>query len=116
MSLLRDYLERHPMMVHAARLWKQPTTTAQFVRQVLSDPAVEQDHEDGAALRRLREALPENGWLELYVDVSVYGSGVLVKTEGYRALAATIAEAADECREALAGPLSGTLTEDTPAP
>ncbi len=56
-----------------------------------------QDTLDGAALRRLREALPEGGSaiLELRSDEQYVWAG-----DGVDHVAATIAEAADQCREA----------------
>ena len=65
-----------------------------------------QDYADGAALRRLREALPERDikvWVEVgdhgYIDnVALFCEvGSLAEYFG----GATIAEAADKCREAL---------------
>lgn len=77
-----------------------------------------QDYADGAALRRLREALPEGwdcGWRhrtqgdgEMYVWASVDGDPDMTEAciQGQRDFylehtGATIAEAADKCREAL---------------
>jgi len=58
----------------------------------------DQDALDGAALRRLREA--SGAWR---VDTYVYQTGsVVVRVPGVSAAGgATIAEAADRCREAL---------------
>jgi hypothetical protein len=69
------------------------------------------DFRDGAALRRLREALPVASGKHAYVDAiwngrpdasfvvvaNVYGDA----PKGWRGNGATIAEAADKCREAL---------------
>jgi hypothetical protein len=65
-----------------------------------------QDLMDGAALRRLREALPDMTLTAEYVaewhlTVSLHGQPLW---QGY---GATIAEAADKCREALTGLHSG---------
>jgi len=64
-----------------------------------------QDALDGAALRRLREALPSHV-VTVKADAMAYGSGWLVSAEdgpnsAMYALEATIIEAADKCREAL---------------
>lgn len=70
-----------------------------------------QDYADGAALRRLREALPEGWTLEAVFDpgdietkpwhVEVEDDDI--HSEGPRALeyATALSEAADKCREAL---------------
>jgi hypothetical protein len=67
---------------------------------------ISQDALDGAALRRLREAWrPEFGYWDLYIDhtgvphIAVTKPNDYEPTEWY--FGATIAEAADKCREAL---------------
>ena len=64
----------------------------------------QQDGEEGAALRKLREALP-SGRIVMTIDRPVLGESITIEidnvAEGHVVLAATIAEAADECREAL---------------
>jgi hypothetical protein len=86
---------------------------------MLSDQLV-QDARDGAALRRLREALPVSVGQHAYIDAIWNGRPdasfvVVVRTYGddRRSIditrkGTTIAEAADACREALSGPPSGT--------
>lgn len=70
---------------------------------VTVSPAV-QDWRDGEALRRLREALPKRVRIEVVLDVALYGGSVAIRTSGadydYAAMGATVAEAADTCREA----------------
>jgi hypothetical protein len=70
----------------------------------------EQDHRDGEALRRLREALPAEAtigieWKLLRFETHGHGeetaSFIEVGTERAAGTGATIAEAADACREAL---------------
>lgn len=63
------------------------------------------DEADGAALRRLREALPGHV-VTVKGDAAAYGLQWLVSAEdgpdsAFYALENTIAEAADKCREAL---------------
>jgi len=63
------------------------------------------DLKDGAALRKLREALPGHV-VTVKADAMAYGRGWLVSAEdgparAMYALEGTIAEAADKCREAL---------------
>jgi len=81
----------------------------QFADQMLAaDPHLAQDIEDGAALRRLREALPERSSM----DASITGGEWRVAwyigprrghpARGTHAIAPTIATAADKAREALA--------------
>jgi hypothetical protein len=71
-----------------------------------------QDEKDGAALRRLREALPSHRilWVGIHSDETASetkGPLVWAVAHGYldegeiRGSGATIAEAADKCREAL---------------
>lgn len=79
-----------------------------------------QDLRDGAALRRLREACPVGErWFEVFGPHPESGHFQVVvetvgqyDTPGVLANGATIAEAADACREALSGPPSGTRPED----
>ena len=59
-----------------------------------------QDLADGIALRRLRELLPRHVRIDVILSVVEYGSRVVVKVDGYVAMGATIAEAADASREA----------------
>lgn len=71
-----------------------------------ADPHLAQDIEDGAALRRLREALPENTYFEVESPLdgfgwditieSIYGGPSVAQAEG-----STLAQAADACREAI---------------
>jgi hypothetical protein len=76
-----------------------------------------QDMKDGAALRRLREALPRRVRIEVILDVIQFASNVVVKTTGtdydYVAMGRTIGEAADECREALKSDKSGDIGAST---
>jgi len=68
----------------------------------LADPHLAQDIADGAALRRLREALPE-GWT-VYTTGCATDVHLRVWGKGRPELSIhrdTIAEAADACREAL---------------
>lgn len=66
---------------------------------------MQQDERDGAALRRLREALPEE---EHRINIDPTSDWVTVRVCGPDdeslavSIQATIAEAADKCREALA--------------
>ena len=60
-----------------------------------------QDLRDGAALRRLREALPRAVRVQVVFDPARYSDQVVVSTPDYVALGQTLAEAADKCREAL---------------
>jgi len=68
---------------------------------------IDQDAADGAALRRLREALPEGTYASVVMGDPGYRQpyGILLEMRGrYTASwygADTIAEAADACREAL---------------
>lgn len=69
---------------------------------------VYQDRLDGAALRRLREALPEGMIIDIHLGAHPYKSpvAILVTREPYATTSQywggdTIAEAADKCREAL---------------
>ena len=63
-----------------------------------------QDELDGRALRLLREALPElSGWFDVRVTVLDNGTVdyFVEDADGWLGQGATIAEAADKCREAL---------------
>jgi len=73
----------------------------------------EQDRRDGAALRRLREALPE-GWVAIAgfgytepgtpeFEVDAWPHGRQAEQDWAIGHGATVAEAADKCREALEG-------------
>lgn len=68
-----------------------------------ADPHLAQDLEDGAALRRLKEALPD-GW-DIAIDVR--GNGWVIRLYDrenkaqVREYGDTIAAAADACREAI---------------
>lgn len=83
-----------------------------------ADASVAQDALDGAALRRLRESLPVASHVEVKSWVDDWIVAVLRVIDGEPAAssrAATIAEAADACREELeAGSLTGSLTDPGP--
>jgi hypothetical protein len=67
-----------------------------------------QDRADGAALRRLREALPREGHVVVFSMSELldrpWGAQAYIGDEipaQYKGVGRTIAEAADKCREAL---------------
>lgn len=79
--------------------------TADIARSILAaDPTLAQDIEDGAALRRLREALQAGWWLSVDGDdtgwrASAYPRSMVAMVTVGRGT--TIADAADACRAAL---------------
>ena len=74
---------------------------------VWADETVDQDLHDGAALRRLREALPDDTRIEMWSTkwpdgMDGWGITLAMATRPPLGLTGdTIAEAADKCREAL---------------
>lgn len=83
------------------------------VRQMEAEHQGQLDYLDGAALRRLREVLPEGSVVTVYIqpppgnfDVG-FTSDTMKDDEDWLMTGATIAEAADKCREVLMGVRNG---------
>lgn len=77
---------------------------ADAIRSYPCDPELAQDIADGAALRRLREALPRKSVCRVWLSPTSDALVVVLRAVSGSEMAngtGTIAEAADACREGL---------------